>query len=115
MLVTSGTSRRDVDLTFLGSNSTSFGSGFEIYENGALVGGGTGSSPLFTGPETDPVLSTGKLTFAAYDGPGTITANVSQVSAAPEPGTWALTIVGLGLVGITLRYRRRPLMVNASA
>jgi len=30
----------------------------------------------------------------------------SDVSAAPEPGAWALMVVGVGLVGATLRRRR---------
>ena len=29
-----------------------------------------------------------------------------QVSAVPEPGTWAMMIVGTGLAGATLRRRR---------
>ncbi|KQU55881.1 hypothetical protein ASG67_07175 [Sphingomonas sp. Leaf339] len=34
------------------------------------------------------------------------TANFS-VSAVPEPGTWALMLVGFGMVGAASRYRRR--------
>lgn len=29
-----------------------------------------------------------------------------QISAVPEPGTWAITLLGLGLAGVQLRRRR---------
>jgi len=37
----------------------------------------------------------------------TINTVFSIASPAPEPDTWALTIVGVGLVGAALRYRRK--------
>jgi len=40
------------------------------------------------------------------DGPAGVTYTVSQVSAAPEPATWAMLILGFGLAGATLRRRR---------
>ena len=44
----------------------------------------------------------------------TVSATAS-VSAAPEPGTWALMIVGVGLVGGMIRYSRRADAVVAVA
>ena len=42
-------------------------------------------------------------TFTAnftFDGPG--------ASAAPEPATWGMMLVGFGTMGASMRYRRRP-------
>lgn len=36
---------------------------------------------------------------------------VKTVSAAPEPATWGLMILGFGMVGAALRYRRRSTSV----
>ena len=53
--------------------------------------------------------------FAFQNGVGTTTGNhdeayafnIAAVSAAPEPGVWALMIAGLGLMGVALRLGRR--------
>lgn len=53
--------------------------------------------------------------FAFQQGAGTTTGNhdetyafnIAAVSAAPEPGVWALMIAGLGLMGAALRFGRR--------
>ena len=37
------------------------------------------------------------------------------VNAVPEPGTWALMLLGFGALGMTLRRRRRPLSTLAQA
>ncbi len=38
----------------------------------------------------------------------TVTVNVGPVAAAvPEPGTWAMMLLGFGMIGATARYRRR--------
>ena len=46
-----------------------------------------------------------------YTSPGgqTITINIGDVSAVPEPASWALVIAGFGLVGATMRCARRQL------
>ncbi len=36
-------------------------------------------------------------------------ANVAGVAAVPEPATWAMMLVGFGLMGTTMRYRRRSI------
>ena len=50
----------------------------------------------------------GATTLYTYNGGGAsgVTYTVSQVSAAPEPATWAMLILGFGLAGATLRRRR---------
>ncbi len=41
--------------------------------------------------------------------------NVSlDVAAVPEPATWAITLVGFGLMGASLRYRRRGMVAVAA-
>ena len=51
--------------------------------------------------------------FGAYsltfDGPGTIVAD--NGTAVPEPATWGLMLIGFGLVGAAMRYRRRSTVV----
>jgi len=44
------------------------------------------------------------VTFRTYTSGGV----AEQPSAAPEPLTWAMTIGGLGMVGVTLRRKARP-------
>lgn len=63
---------------------------------------------LFSGSPSAPSLLTGvfALTRSGSGSVGTLT--VSAVAAAvPEPATWAMLLVGFGLVGGAARYRRR--------
>ncbi|HZZ32203.1 MAG TPA: PEPxxWA-CTERM sorting domain-containing protein [Phenylobacterium sp.] len=46
------------------------------------------------------------VVIAGYTGTATLTASSTDSSAAPEPAAWALTILGLGAVGASLRRRR---------
>ena len=39
--------------------------------------------------------------------------NVSVKQAVPEPSTWAMMLVGFGMVGASLRYRRRTTLAAA--
>ena len=55
--------------------------------------------------KSDVVVPSGSM------GSYTVTAT-TQVSAAPEPGTWALMLLGLGLVGFSLRTARSPRRKN---
>jgi hypothetical protein len=43
---------------------------------------------------------------------GTISANASIVGYVPEPATWAMMLVGFGMMGGALRYRRRSSAVT---
>jgi len=43
---------------------------------------------------------------AAYSG------NLSFAAAIPEPATWGMMLLGFGLVGATMRYRRRSSIVT---
>lgn len=37
---------------------------------------------------------------------GTLTGNVTISAAVPEPGTWAMMLLGFGAIGLTIRRRR---------
>jgi hypothetical protein len=54
------------------------------------------------------LFNTGNLGTSGHTSPaGWKTANFAwSISAVPEPGTWALAIVGFGAVGTALRRRR---------
>jgi len=62
------------------------------------------------------VVGTGSdsLVFGAYNDPAfTYLDNVSVSAAVPEPATWALSIVGFGLLGATVRRRRQQAAATA--
>jgi hypothetical protein len=40
-------------------------------------------------------------------GSGTLTGNVTITAAVPEPGTWAMMLLGFGAIGLTIRRRRQ--------
>lgn len=93
-----------------------------------LASGGTqswtGQQILNTVPATangnqTSMITNGRLTFSATAGDA-ITGirlvssrnsleidNIGVVSAVPEPGTWAMMLLGFGAVGFSLRRRRR--------
>ena len=52
--------------------------------------------------------------FGAYsltiEGPGAIFAET--ISPVPEPATWGMMLVGLGLIGASMRYRQRRSVVS---
>ncbi len=50
-------------------------------------------------PETDDVSFSG--------GTGSLTIDGSTVGAVPEPASWAMMILGMGMLGGAARYRRR--------
>ena len=50
--------------------------------------------------------------FRTFDQNGNLTQDYAldalTISAAPEPSTWLLLLMGVGLVGTMLRWLRRP-------
>lgn len=59
---------------------------------------------IFSGSDAAPVFSPGVFNLNGGDGPETLV--VSAVSAAPEPQTWALMVVGLFTLGFGLRRHK---------
>ncbi len=88
--------------------------------NGALVGTLTGTDLMApTTPTGDQGVSGSKRFTFAFSAPVASVVFASKdnslefdtigVTAAPEPGTWALMIAGVGLAGVALRRRRTGL------
>ena len=92
----------------------------ETYTGGAAI------SDLANGNQTSPVTN-GRLTFR--ESPGLyITAielrstgqalevdNFGVIAAVPEPATWGMMLLGFGVMGVSLRRRRRSLPTLAQA
>lgn len=45
---------------------------------------------------------------------GSYVGNINISPAVPEPGTWAMMLMGFGAVGFALRRRRRPVLAQAA-
>ena len=62
--------------------------------------------PLFTGTSANPVFSEGTFNLRSIVS-GNSTLRISAVAAAvPEPGTWAMVLIGFGAVGYSMRRRK---------
>jgi hypothetical protein len=79
----------------------------------SVTGGG-----VFINFDNTPLLfdsDAGQFTFAVNDvsvTAGSVAASVTgQIQAAvPEPGTWAMMLLGFGAIGYSMRRRRKPLL-----
>ena len=93
------------DITFFSAAS---GGGLVIEDfylgNPLLV---TDGPQLYSGSEDSPVFKLGTFALTEYEGTGAYTLNVTNLSAVPEPQTYAAMLAGLGLIGMVLRRRRR--------
>ena len=67
---------------------------------------------LFTGPASSPVFAPGTFSLVNFVfGPATLT--ISQVAVAvPEPSSWAMMLIGFGMLGAAARYRRRKTAIS---
>ncbi len=62
----------------------------------------TYGAQLYTGSEAAPTMLTGRFTlFDAFSNAPLLL----SVTAVPEPGTWAMLILGFGIAGFALRRR----------
>lgn len=97
--------------------------GFYVFQ--ASIGTVTlpGTGDIGTGTNQDDFLMTlnQKLAFGSYivafitqDGGQTYkaTANSGAILEMPEPGTWALMLLGFGGIGLALRRRRKPALAQ---
>ena len=65
---------------------------------------------LFSGPASNPVFSTGSFVLTNPFFGDRVTLQISAAAqAVPEPTAWSFMILGFGLAGLTLRYRRPTL------
>jgi hypothetical protein len=91
-----------------GGTSGSDGFGALAWVSGQLYGGYTGNTVTSTNSDLYRLNSgTGAGTFVASFSPSA--GQVYGLAPAPEPGTWALTLVGLAGLGGALRARARQL------
>jgi hypothetical protein len=91
-------------------NDTGYG-GFNI----GFIGQGKGTM-FYTGSNANPVFTVGTFTLLpfAFGTSGGYTVTIKEVIAAavPEPATWAMMLVGFGMIGGAARYRRRAVKVS---
>lgn len=79
---------------------------------GSLVGRINGVYKLLGANFAGPAWTSGALELYYWDSNngdnfGSITFDVNAAAAVPEPSTWALLILGFGMVGVGLRSARR--------
>ena len=102
-------------LTFFSADNAG---GLTIFDNDspeilAILEGAQLYTGTYGGPDWIPVFKTGTFAMTGYEGKGAYTLTISQVaSAIPEPSTWALAVLGMGLVGASLRGRRTRVSVR---
>lgn len=65
---------------------------------------------LFSGSLTNPTMLTGRFNLVNQFSP--FQTAVLTVAAIPEPATWAMMLVGFGMVAGAARYRRRKVAVS---
>jgi hypothetical protein len=105
---------------------------FQDYTGGGFiafvyVGGNFEAAPsagqgglLYAGSPADPVFAPGSFNLLgqadfASSPVGNETLTISPVSGVPEPGVWAMMLMGLAAVGGWLRAARRRRAVQAAA
>jgi hypothetical protein len=110
------------DLTALGGGTQGFSA--SLFDGSTLLGSllstASAGSPFSTysfnffatSASTNLVFNVNPLGSGEGDGVDAILDNVS-VSAAPEPATWAMMILGFGIVGASLRRRRTAPLAHA--
>lgn len=73
----------------------------------------SGPDALFTGPASNPTFTLGTFNLSGGFTAGPATLTISQaVAAVPEPGTWAMMLLGFGAIGFAVRRRRSTLSVS---
>jgi hypothetical protein len=104
----SGASTDLADLWFF---SDTIGGGLEIHDfyaaDGETVLFSTNGAQLYSGTEDAPTLLTGTFALTEYQGTGTYTLTVTNVSAVPEPESYAMLLGGLGVIGFVASRRRK--------
>lgn len=88
--------------------------GFKI--NGAAFGGPTITGPFDNAFQINPAAPGGVMVTGAlrFDGSGSICQECAKVdlrlgTAVPEPSTWAMMVLGFGMIAAALRRQRKAL------
>lgn len=92
----------DQNFTLLSQGSGHWGGGTLVASGNSLVGHEGNGVIKFTGTYTDITFTTPNYEY--YYG---ATIGVASVAAVPEPGTYAMLLAGLGLVGAIARRRKQ--------
>lgn len=72
----------------------------------------TTSAVLFSGPASNPTFNLGTVALSGgfLAGPASLTISRAPVTAVPEPGTWAMMLLGFGAIGMATRRRRATML-----
>lgn len=100
-----------------GTGNISFGTNLiaDLNIQSATLGFTQLSAPgsLFTGPASNPTFTLGTFNLSGGFTAGPATLTISRaVAAVPEPGTWAMMLIGFGAIGFAVRRRRPTAMVR---
>lgn len=70
---------------------------------------------LFTGSPSNPTFNLGTFNIGGGFGPSAVlTISRASVAAVPEPGTWAMMLIGFGAMGVSMQRRRRTQRLQAA-
>jgi len=97
VIATFSSMRNMITLTFASINGTPIP--IETLSNG-FTSASAGGINLFAGANSIVIRGTAARN-ASYGG------NITFVPNVPEPATWAMMLIGFGMVGAATRYRRR--------
>ena len=67
----------------------------------------TDGPQLYTGTEDAPTFRLGTFAMTEYDGNGTYTLTITNVTAVPEPESYAMLLAGMGALGFVAARRRK--------
>lgn len=101
-----GAGAGDVSASLVGGDNTIFtsvdlnGAAFSFNADNSL--GSVENAPIFGTPTANLLTANFKI---LNDGVGAFNGSVSA-TALPEPGTWAMMLVGFGMIGFALRRNR---------
>jgi hypothetical protein len=68
---------------------------------------------LFTVSNMCPVFSLGTFQLTSIVSEAS-TLTISAAAAVPEPATWAMMLIGFGMIGGVARYRRRTVSTTVA-